>query len=66
MSRTKRKKRPKMQLGKHLENHQYKDGRVRDGTPQYASASCENHGGCPVCEGNKKFSNQKRLINEGE
>lgn len=24
--------------------------------------SCRNHGGCPVCEGNRLYKNRKRLI----
>lgn len=26
---------------------------VRDGTQTHASKSCDNHGGCPFCEGNR-------------
>ena len=32
------------------------DKKVRDGHPQYASKSCEHHGGCPWCERNRLFN----------
>lgn len=60
MSRTKRAKRPQMNLGKSLADHQYKDGTVRDGTPTHPAKSCEHHGGCPHCEGNRTIQ-AKRL-----
>lgn len=58
-----------MRLGL-LSDKQYTNGRVRDGTPTHATASCENNGGCPWCEGNRTFSTRSRLLkviyNEGE
>ena len=59
MSRTNRTKRPRMKLGT-LSDKQHPDGKVRDGTPTHVSALCENHGGCPYCEGNRKHGNRKR------
>ena len=59
MSRTTRRKRPDWDLGPQS-YRQYKTGRVRDGTPQYAAGSCNNRGGCPYCEGNRLFGNKKR------
>lgn len=59
MSRTTRRKRPKMRLGP-LVSKQYWNGTVRDGTPQHVSGGCDNHGGCPYCEGNRLFSSKKR------
>lgn len=50
-----------MRLGT-LSDHQYKDGMVRDGTPQHSSKSCEHHGGCKWCEGNRTFSTKKIAI----
>ena len=38
------------------------DGKVRDGTPQHASGSCNNHGGCPYCLSNKMHKNKKRMM----
>ena len=52
MSRTRRRLRPRMRLGT-LSDHQYSDGRVRDGTPQHYTASCEHHGECAWCRGNR-------------
>lgn len=49
-----------MKLGSLAQTHQYNNGKVRDGTPQYVSSSCENRGGCEWCEGNRKHSNRKR------
>jgi len=49
-----------MRLGKHLGHKQHKNGKVRDGTPQHVSSSCENHGGCPYCLKNKMHSTHKR------
>jgi len=66
VSRTTRTKRPKMELGEHLSPKQYKDGKVRDGTPQHVSGGCENHGGCPWCEGNKQYRTNKRMPIEEE
>jgi len=59
MSRTYRNKRPRFNLGDMAETHQYKSGKVRDGTPQYYVGSCHNHGGCPICDGNR-LHRQKR------
>jgi len=58
MSRTKRNKRPLMNLGC-LSDHQNKDGSVRDGTPQHSSGSCDNHGGCRWCEGNRLHKHKR-------
>lgn len=60
MSRTYRRKPTKLKLGKHLGHKQHKSGDVRDGTPTRYTKSCENHGGCPYCEGNKKHSTNRR------
>ncbi len=60
MSRTIRNKRPKMRLG-YLVSRQYKNGKVRDGTPQHVSPRCGNHGGCPYCESNKTHKTIKRM-----
>lgn len=49
-----------MRLG-YLVSKQYKDGKVRDGTPQHVSPSCENHGGCPYCESSKAYRTIKRM-----
>lgn len=38
-----------------------KKGRVRDGTFTRVSGSCENHGGCPICEGNKLHKYKKKM-----
>jgi len=51
-----------MNLGYLVETHQYRNGKVRDGTPQHSSASCSNHGGCPRCEGNRLHKHNKRLV----
>ena len=59
MSRTKRNLRPGMILG-HLKSHQHWDGTVRDGTPQHYATSCENHGGCRWCEGDRLHGTEKR------
>ena len=45
-------------LAKKIANKQ--KNKVRDGTPQHYSKSCENNGGCPYCEGNKFHSTNKR------
>jgi len=60
MSRTYRNKRFKMKLGAHLTHKEYPNGKVRDGTPQHVSKSCENNKGCNVCEGNRLHSTNKR------
>ena len=59
LSRTKRKRRPQMGLGDSLAHKQDKDGLVRDGTPTHYSASCENNGGCPKCEGNRLHKHKR-------
>lgn len=59
MSRTTRRKRPKMRLGT-LDYKQNKDKTVRDGTPTHYSSACEHHGGCPYCESNRTFSSKRR------
>ena len=63
MSRTVRRKRPRMKLGHLL---QYKDGTVPDGTSQYATGSCHNHGGCPYCEGNRLHKHKRTMLIEDE
>ncbi len=60
MSRTVRNKRPQMRLGAHLGGKQYKNGKVRDGTPQHASSRCRHHGSCEYCAGNRQHANKKR------
>lgn len=60
MSRTVRKKRPKMGLGTHLGGKQYRNGKVRDGTPTHADGSCQHSGDCPWCVGNRQHNNKKR------
>lgn len=59
MSRTKRNKRPRMKLGT-LSDHQYRDGMVRDGTPQHSTAACQHHNWCPYCRGNRTYSSKHR------
>ena len=59
MSRTKRNHNHRMKLGT-LSDHQYKDGQVRDGTPQHYSSGCDNHGSCEYCVSNKMHSTKKR------
>lgn len=69
MSRTRRNKSPYIGLGRHLAHKRNKDGSVRDGTPTHYSPSCEHHGGCPHCEGNRLFGDKKReplVVNESE
>lgn len=58
MSRTVRNKHPKMELG-NLSDHQYSDGKVRDGTPQYISSGCKHHGSCTWCEHNRTYKHRK-------
>ncbi len=60
LSRTYRKLRIFGKLGEYLEARLYKNGLVRDGTPQYASSRCENHGGCPYCLSSRTHSSRKR------
>jgi hypothetical protein len=40
----------------------------REGVPQHMSGACDNHKGCPICEGNRthKFWNKKPLEVEDE
>lgn len=59
MSRTRRTKRPQLNWWA-LKDKQYKDGKVRDGTPTHSSSSCERNGGCPYCEDNRAHSTRKR------
>jgi hypothetical protein len=66
MSRTRRHKSREIRLGEHLGHKQYADGLVRDGTPTRHGKSCENHGGCPWCEGNRTFSDKKRRMALGD
>ena len=65
MSRTWRNKRPKFKRGETPVN---KDGKFRDGSPQHYAKSCENHGGCPHCLGNRthKHKKQEPLIEEDD
>jgi len=48
-----------MELGYLAETHQYWDGKVRDGTPQHVSGSCNNHGGCHFCESNRLHKHKR-------
>lgn len=64
MSRTYRTKRPKMNLGYLSETHQYRTGKVRDGTPQHASKSCGNNGGCHRCEGNRLHKHDRNKCDD--
>ena len=41
-------------------NKRNKNGKIRDGTPTKYSGSCENNGGCPYCEDNRRHSERKR------
>ena len=59
MSRTKRHKRPSMKLGT-LSDHQYQDGKVRDGTPTHSTAVCQHNNWCPYCRGNRTHGNKRR------
>lgn len=59
MSRTRRRKRPEMELGA-LISRQYRDGYVRDGTPTHASVGCEHHGSCAWCARNRTHGNKLR------
>lgn len=61
MSRTYRRKRPRMRLG-NLDIKQYPNGTVRDGTPQHADGSCDNHGGCPWCYGNHMHKHRRNAV----
>ena len=60
MSRTRRNKNPRMRFG-YLDKHD-PDGKVRDGTPQHAAGSCDNHGGCRWCEGNRLHNTKVRML----
>jgi len=48
-----------MRLGT-LADHQYADGRVRDGTPQHYTASCEHHGRCAYCLKDRTYNSRRR------
>ncbi|MFJ1491864.1 hypothetical protein [Capnocytophaga canis] len=41
----------------------YDKKKVRDGTPTRFHKSCQNHGDCPYCKGNRLYKNLKRLDN---
>lgn len=41
----------------------YDKKKVRDGTPTRFHKSCQNHGDCPICKGNRLYKNLKRLDN---
>lgn len=65
MSRTKRKKAPSISFSKGAkEVVEGGKGIVRDGSPTHYSGSCERHGGCPFCEGNRLHSSRKRQMIE--
>ena len=59
MSRTYRNKRPRMRLGI-LSAKQYRNGKVRDGTPQYVSGGCHNRGPCTWCRDNRLHKHDRR------
>ena len=61
MSRTYRKKNPKRRpwFYEFFRKHKKKTV-VDDGTPSHPDGSCQNHGGCPWCEGNRLFNTKKR------
>lgn len=61
MGRTYRKQAARFRLGVSLSHKKNKNGSVRDGTPTHFSGSCEHHGGCPVCEGNRLFNTERKL-----
>lgn len=47
-------------MSRSLKTKRKSNKKVRVGTPQYVAPSCEHHGGCPWCEGNRTFSSKKR------
>lgn len=63
MSRTYRKHNPRMRLGSLRYKH-YRDGTVRDGTPQHYSGGCDNHGDCTYCYSNRTHNvrRQKPIV----
>jgi hypothetical protein len=36
--------------------------KVKDNSRTRVSGSCENNGGCPYCEGNKKYNYMKNIV----
>lgn len=36
--------------------------KVKDNSRTRVSGSCENNGGCPYCEGNRKYNYMKNII----
>lgn len=66
MARTQRTKRPRFRLGEPLSHKQHPDGTVRDGTQTHPAASCQHHGGCTHCEGDRLYSRTKREISADE
>jgi len=66
MSRTYRVLRPKTNVGRYTKSKLVKltsdKLSVRDGTHQHISKSCRNHGGCPICEGNRTHKFKKQTI----
>jgi len=71
MSRTYRVLRPKTNIGRYTKSKLVKIDKstklkVRDGTHQHASKSCKNHGGCPICEGNRTHKFKKHLVDVGD
>jgi len=32
----------------------------RDGVAQHSAKSCDNHGGCPKCEGDRTFAEKRQ------
>lgn len=45
----------------HIGKKERWDGTTHDGVYTRASSSCENHGDCPVCEGDRLHSTKKRM-----
>lgn len=48
-------------MSRTIRKHRISKKPVRDGARQYSAGSCEHHGGCPVCEGNRRYTTKKRL-----
>lgn len=53
MSRTFRKPTHRFKSNKGLKQ-------VKDGSPTHVSGSCENHGSCPYCKGNRLYKHEKQ------
>ena len=59
MSRTYRKPMQSIKIGRRAGAKQYRNGKLRDGALQHAASSCSNHGGCPICEGNRLHKHKR-------